>query len=131
MVPKKVAILLLLVLAIICLHQVAGDCTKDQKDLILQKCKGYVMNRDNRHIIEPSNGSLCCKEVRKVPEMDMKCIVDLLTPLEKTKYNGTRILSLEQPCKVTDTTTPPSPPRQSWCSRTVTADGVIEDTSAG
>ncbi|KAL6634630.1 hypothetical protein ACP70R_027301 [Stipagrostis hirtigluma subsp. patula] len=106
MMPRKVAVLLLLlpVFAITCPGQVIGECTKEQKEAVLRDCEKFIKpGRPNRQPI-PIMGQACCNAVNKVPKkgdnIDMQCIVDLLTDAEKDHHDEDKILNLPNHCQV-------------------------------
>ncbi|PAN41662.1 hypothetical protein PAHAL_8G060700 [Panicum hallii] len=108
MVPKRVAALLL-VFAIICPPQVAvhGHCTRAQKEAIMLDCASYILR--DKPGGAPQPWSRCCRTVRKVPGMDMDCIVKLLK-LKQQEAFGKRIRDLEVLCAVYSSPPPPPSP---------------------
>lgn len=70
-------------------------CTEAQKQDILHECRGYVTA--GSHIILPDLHSACCDAARSVQNLDMDCIVDLLTSEERSRYNANRIKHLVVP----------------------------------
>uniref|UniRef100_A0A0D3HSW9 Bifunctional inhibitor/plant lipid transfer protein/seed storage helical domain-containing protein n=1 Tax=Oryza barthii TaxID=65489 RepID=A0A0D3HSW9_9ORYZ len=72
-------------------------CTEAQKQDILHECRGYVTA--GSHIILPDLHSACCDAARSVQNLDMVCIVDLLTSEERSRYNANRIKHLNEMCR--------------------------------
>ncbi|EEC69072.1 hypothetical protein OsI_37937 [Oryza sativa Indica Group] len=58
--------------------------TEAQKQDILHECRGYVTA--GSHIILPDLHSACCDAARSVQNLDMDCIVDLLTSEERSRH---------------------------------------------
>ncbi|KAF8730815.1 hypothetical protein HU200_016678 [Digitaria exilis] len=85
MFPGKLALLVLLVFAVVFLHPVIGNkhkiCTKIEKDNILKHCEDS-----------------CCAAALEVPNLDMQCIIDLLTADEKSRHNENNIMELSRLC---------------------------------
>uniref|UniRef100_A0A0E0ML08 Bifunctional inhibitor/plant lipid transfer protein/seed storage helical domain-containing protein n=1 Tax=Oryza punctata TaxID=4537 RepID=A0A0E0ML08_ORYPU len=63
-------------------------CTEAQKQDILRECRGYVTM--GFHITLPDLHSPCCDAARSVQNLDMDCIVDLLTSEETSRKRGRR-----------------------------------------
>ncbi|KAL6624644.1 hypothetical protein ACP70R_031965 [Stipagrostis hirtigluma subsp. patula] len=104
----KVAVLLFLVCAIVSNHQVNGVCTFAQKKSILRYCKTYLIVQ--HPVVPPSYMRQCCKSVKKVPNMDMECILGLCTNKEKKTILEDNLLKLKDHCSLDDLPPPPSPP---------------------
>ncbi|KAF8711347.1 hypothetical protein HU200_029375 [Digitaria exilis] len=98
MFPGKLALLVLLVFAVVFLHPVIGNkhkiCTKIEKDNILKHCEDYTSNAGP----EPPLHSSCCAAALEVPDLDMQCIIDLLTADEKSIHNENNIMELSRLC---------------------------------
>ncbi|KAF8730864.1 hypothetical protein HU200_016734 [Digitaria exilis] len=98
--PEKVVFLLVLALTT-CLHQhhvaAAGNCTKQQRDAIIDFCGVYILKRHPGGA--PTVQSMCCRKVRDVKDRDMDCIVDLL-PIAVQIRCGKRIRDLKLLCAV-------------------------------
>uniref|UniRef100_A0A0D9XIR2 Bifunctional inhibitor/plant lipid transfer protein/seed storage helical domain-containing protein n=1 Tax=Leersia perrieri TaxID=77586 RepID=A0A0D9XIR2_9ORYZ len=74
------------------------ECTHAQKVEILHECRDYIKNE--RPITFPLNNSPCCNAVRRVPNLDMVCIYNLLTTSEKILYHQRRFkLGLRRLCR--------------------------------
>jgi hypothetical protein len=94
---NNIVLLLLLLFAVISPNQVIGSaCTPEQKAAILNQCEEYI--KPGYPLILPSYASVCCDKVRDVPNRDMNCIVDLLTPPEKAKHGVDKIKRLKDLC---------------------------------
>jgi len=93
MLPAKVPIIFLLVCAIaFSLGQIgAGDCTIDQRDKITQDCREYIKLKGP--VTAPSYDDECCVAIRAVPNLDMECIIRLLSNKQK-KYDVGKIRRL-------------------------------------
>jgi hypothetical protein len=105
--------LLLLVFAAVSLDPVnsgcfhcKGQCTKRQKNCILDVCHRYILKTNPSRVL-PRKDDICCKEVRTLQtnvKGMMQCIVDLLTFEEEGEYDPTVMLYLGRYC-----TQPPFP----------------------
>ncbi|CAL4988993.1 unnamed protein product [Urochloa decumbens] len=73
-------------------------CHNLQKLKILIQCRAFTKRGSVIPAVSPR--SPCCKEVRKVPNRDMTCVVLILTDKEKHEHNIVKILALESICKL-------------------------------
>jgi hypothetical protein len=90
-------VVLLLLFTVVSPNQVIGStCTTEQKVAILKECDEYI--KPGYPLILPSYVSVCCHKVRDVPNRDMNCIVDLLTPAEKATHGVDKIKRLKDLC---------------------------------
>ncbi|CAL5002248.1 unnamed protein product [Urochloa decumbens] len=97
MTGKIVILLLPVVFAMISPRHVMADCTREQKAAILYDCASYIA-RNARSVVAPKSSSLCCRDVRAVPNKDMNCIRRLLTSTEVMKFVEIRVLNLAFLC---------------------------------
>ena len=89
--------IVVLLFAVVSPNQVIGStCTPEQKAAILKECEEYI--KPGYPLILPSYVSVCCHKVRDVPNRDMNCIVDLLTPAEKATHGVDKIKRLKDLC---------------------------------
>uniref|UniRef100_A0A0D9XXY2 Bifunctional inhibitor/plant lipid transfer protein/seed storage helical domain-containing protein n=1 Tax=Leersia perrieri TaxID=77586 RepID=A0A0D9XXY2_9ORYZ len=72
-------------------------CTEAQKEEILHKCIYWVKIKPPS--ILPLWTSPCCEAVSKVQNLDMQCIIDLLTSNDKERVEGWKIRMLHGLCK--------------------------------
>ena len=98
MLPVKVAALLL-VCVIMYPQIVASTCTNKEKDEILEHCKEYI-GHGPPDLFPMDPDEPCCKAAREVPQMDMQCIVKLLTAKEEKEYDDHKILDLKHFCEL-------------------------------
>uniref|UniRef100_A0A0D9XY61 Bifunctional inhibitor/plant lipid transfer protein/seed storage helical domain-containing protein n=1 Tax=Leersia perrieri TaxID=77586 RepID=A0A0D9XY61_9ORYZ len=64
------------------------ECTYAQKMEIVHECRDYI--KFQRPITIPRNNSPCYNAVRSVPYLDMVCIYNLLTSIERIMYHQRR-----------------------------------------
>ncbi|KAJ1275229.1 hypothetical protein BS78_05G120700, partial [Paspalum vaginatum] len=64
------------------------------KEDILQHCEDYIKHGGSA----PSLHSRCCVAALEVPNLDMQCIIHLLTAKEKWGINQTNIMMLQNLC---------------------------------
>ncbi|KAF8730778.1 hypothetical protein HU200_016641 [Digitaria exilis] len=107
MIPSKVFVCFLLVLTIICVNPMLGECffgtkcTNQDKRQILYNCV-FNLKKSNPDT-PPPRGGLCCNVVRELRGTKgnmMKCIAKLLTKEEKEQYDVTRIQKLKSDCSI-------------------------------
>jgi hypothetical protein len=95
MLPAKVTFLFLLVCAVAFLLGQIGageECTMDQRDKITQDCREYIKLKGP--VTAPSYDDECCVAIRAVPNLDMECIIRLLSNKQKKKYDVGKIRRL-------------------------------------
>uniref|UniRef100_A0A0A9C138 Betl4 n=1 Tax=Arundo donax TaxID=35708 RepID=A0A0A9C138_ARUDO len=105
----KIVLHFLLVCAVMSPHLVIGKkprCTQEQKEKILHDCQEYIQHGD--HVSKPSVYGHCCAAALEVPNLDMACIVHLLTAVEKEKYDESKILGFHDICNPLDGSPPPA-----------------------
>ncbi|CAL4994604.1 unnamed protein product [Urochloa decumbens] len=97
----KLAFVILLVLAVASPDIVTGTlpiCHNLQKLKSLIQCRAFTERGSFIPAVSPRSPG--CKEVRKVPNRDMTCVVLILTDKEKHEHNIAKILALESICKL-------------------------------
>nr|TKV99942.1 hypothetical protein SEVIR_8G077100v2 [Setaria viridis] len=82
--------------------QVIVTCTTEQKEAVLQDCKKFTMPGNQRPRPIPIMGQPCCNAVNKVPKkainIDMQCIVELLTDEQKNHHDVSKMSNLPNHC---------------------------------
>jgi hypothetical protein len=107
--PAKVALLFLLFYSIVSVYPVNIqdlECTQEQKKAILSNCLDYITHKPP-HLFVPAHNGPCCSKVRDVPNIDMECIVKLLTVRERIEYLDVKIKNLRTYCSPFQLRPPP------------------------
>ncbi|CAL4910807.1 unnamed protein product [Urochloa decumbens] len=98
---KAVAVLLVVVCAFVCNHQAAdAACTLEQKKEILSNCMLYLEAPWLGRGVPPWYTTRCCVSVKKVPGMDMQCILNLCTEADKKAIVEQSLLKLKGHCSI-------------------------------
>ncbi|AQK41694.1 hypothetical protein Zm00014a_028983 [Zea mays] len=96
MLPAKVSFVFLIVYCAVTfsLGQIAvGEaCTVDQRDKITTDCREFIKLKGP--VTAPSYTDDCCVAIRAVPNLDMECIIRLLSNKQKKKYDVDKIRRL-------------------------------------
>jgi hypothetical protein len=98
---KAVAVVLVVVLcAIVSNHRADAVCTIHQKSEILTNCWLYLEGPHLRKGVPPWYTTRCCNSVKRVPDMDMRCILNLCTQAEKGRMVTDSLLKLKGHCSL-------------------------------
>ena len=99
MLLEKVAALLLVCAVVVMYpHLAMGTCTEKHKEAILEQCKEFIRHGPPHPFPRELHGA-CCKAARDVPQMNMHCVIKLLTPREE-EYSEDKVVQLKHFCQM-------------------------------
>jgi hypothetical protein len=97
MLLEKVAALLLVCAVVMYPHLAMGTRTDKHKEAILEQCKEFIRHGPPHPFPRELHGA-CCKAARDVPQMNMHCVIKLLTPGEE--YSEDKVVQLKHFCQM-------------------------------
>lgn len=98
---QKVAALLLVCVVATYPHLAMGNtCTEKHKEAILEQCKEFIRHGPPPHPFPRELHGACCKAARDVPQMNMHCVIKLLTPREEKEYSEDKVVQLKHFCQM-------------------------------